>query len=103
MLGGFHSTKQLSEIKIITESNYEKILTQISANSEDISKIDVNFTPANELIKHPYISQIVVRRWISKKELRQKLKGGYTTIEEMIEDNIFTREEAAKLQPYLLF
>lgn len=99
LLGGFHSTRQISEINIITESNYEKILTQISANSEDISKIDVNFTAAKELIKHPYISQAMARRWISKLQL----KGGYRDIEEMIEDDIFNREEATKLQPYLLF
>ncbi len=117
-LGGFHSIEQLAELShTITESNYEKILTQISANNKVISKIDVNFTPANELVKHPYITQAMARRWISRLQLRQQLKGGYgdnegyegdtntgySSIEEMIEDNIMNEEAARKLQPYLLF
>ncbi len=98
-LGGFHSANQLSEIKMITESNFDKILQQISCDSCDISKIDVNFVPAKKLIGHPYISARMLRRLLKVRQL----KGGWCTVAEMINDSILTLEEAERLRPYLLF
>ncbi len=98
-LGGFYSSTQLSELKVVTESNFEKIIKQISCDSCDISKIDVNFATAKTMKGHPYITDKVLRRLLKIRDL----KGGWSTIEEMIEDNIFTREEATRVRPYLLF
>ena len=33
----------------------------------------------------------------------RQLKGGWSTAEELIEQHIMTREEAARLAPYLVF
>ncbi|MFI3317093.1 MAG: helix-hairpin-helix domain-containing protein [Rikenellaceae bacterium] len=99
LLGGFYSAEQLSELKVITESNFEKIIQQISCDSCDISKIDVNFASAKTMSRHPYIAPKVLRRLLKIREL----KGGWSTIEEMKEDNIFTTEEATRVRPYLLF
>ncbi|MFR9649566.1 MAG: helix-hairpin-helix domain-containing protein [Rikenellaceae bacterium] len=98
-LGGFHSAEQLKELKVITESNYEKIIEQICCNNYDISKIDINFASAKELSTHPYITSMALRRLLKYREL----KGGWSTVEDMIEDNILTLEEAIKLRPYLEF
>ncbi len=98
-LGGFHSAEQLTEIRAITESNYEKIITQITCNNYDITKIRVNFANAKQLADHPYISKVSERRWQSIKQM----KGGWSRIEEMIEDKIFTHEEAQRVLPYLDF
>ncbi|MFI3289515.1 MAG: helix-hairpin-helix domain-containing protein [Rikenellaceae bacterium] len=98
-LGGFYSVEQLSQIKIITESNYEKIIQQIMIDSCDISKIDVNFASAKELSGHPYIGSKQLRKLLKQRQL----KGGWRTLEEMIEDKIFTTEEAQQVRPYLLF
>ncbi len=98
-LGGFYSADQLSELKVVTESNFEQIITQISCDSCDISKIDINFALAKNLIGHPYISQVALRRLL---KIRQ-IKGGWSSIAEMTEDNIFNKEEAARLRPYLRF
>ncbi len=98
-LGGFYSKEQLSQIKIITESNYEKIIQQILVDSCDISKIDINFASAKKLSTHPYIESKQLRRLLKHRQL----KGGWRTLEEMIEDNIFTKEEAQRVRPYLLF
>ncbi len=97
-LGGFYSMEQLSEIKMVSESNFEKIIQQILCDSCDISKIDVNFAPAKQMKGHPYITDKVLRRLLKVREL----KGGWSTVEEMIEDNIFTEEEATRVRPYLL-
>ncbi len=97
-LGGFYSKEQLLELDVITDSNYEKIITQILVDSCDISKIDVNFALAKRMSRHPYLEP-KLRRLLHKRQM----KGGWSTIEEMIDDKIFTREEAQRVQPYLRF
>jgi len=98
-LGGFYSVDQLSEIDCITESNFEIILQQICCDSCVISKIDINFATPQTLKEHPYISDRALRR-ITK---TRQLKGGWHDIEEMTEEEIFTRQEAERLRPYLRF
>lgn len=99
LLGGFSSVEQLAELKCVTESNYERILPQIRCDSCKISKIDINFADPKELMRHPYVSAKALRRIVKQR----KLKGGWSGIEEMIEDDIFTRDEAERLAPYLRF
>lgn len=99
LLGGFYSVKQLAELDVVTESNYERILTQICCDSCKISKIDINFADPKELIRHPYVSAKALRRIVKQRQL----KGGWSGIEEMIDDDIFGREEAERLAPYLRF
>lgn len=98
-LGGFYSPEQLAEVRGVTESNYEKILKQISCDSCKITKIDVNFASSNVLSRHPYLAPQTLRKLL---KLRQ-LKGGWSTAQEMIDDHILSREEAARLTPYLRF
>ncbi len=97
-LGGFHSVEQLSELFCITEGNFRKIITQIFADSCDISKIDVNFASAKIVSSHPYLKSRA-RKLLKMREL----KGGWSRLEELIEDNIFTMEEAQRVRPYLHF
>ena len=97
-LGGFYDLKQLAEIKTVTESNFEKILTQIYCDSCKISKIDINFASQTRLNEHPYI-----RPYLRKLLKKRQLKGGWSNIEEMIDDEIFNEKEAERLRPYLRF
>ncbi len=99
LLGGYHSVEQLMELKCITEGNYEKFLPKICCNSFVISKIDINFAGPKELERHPYVSAQALRRIIKQRQL----KGGWSRIEEMIEDNILSEDEAERLAPYLRF
>ncbi len=98
-LGGFHSAVQLAEVEGVTESNYEKILKQIFVDSCEIKKIDINFATPKELGRHPYMAPRTLRKLLKYRQL----KGGWSTAEEMIEMNILTREEAARLAPYMVF
>lgn len=98
-LGGFHSTEQLSEVRGITESNYERIVQQIYCDSCKIQKIDINFASPDKLRGHPYLPPAMLRKLLSKRQL----KGGWRTVEELIEDHIITRREARRLAPYLRF
>lgn len=98
-LGGFVRLEQLAEVPGVTERNYEKILKQICCDSCEIRKIDINFATPKVLRRHPYIPPQKLRKLLKTRQL----KGGWSTAEELVEDNILTREEAARLSPYLRF
>ena len=98
-LGGFLRAEQLAEVPGVTERNYEKILKQIYCDSCKIRKIDINFASPKVLGKHPYIAPQALRKLLKARQL----KGGWNTAGELVEQNILTREEAARLAPYLQF
>lgn len=98
-LGGFYRVEQLSEVRGITEQNYERIVQQIWCDSCEIQKISVIFAPAEVLAGHPYLPPRTLRKLLKQRQL----KGGWTTIEEMIDKEIFTADEAARIAPYLRF
>lgn len=98
-LGGFVAAEQLAGVEGMTEANYELILKQISCEYYEIRKIDINFADPKELARHPYITDAALRKIVRKRQL----KGGWTSAQEMIDDDIFTPEEAARLAPYLQF
>ena len=99
LLGGYYRVEQLRELKSVTESNFEKFLPKIWCDSFVISKIDINFARSLELERHPYISARALRRIVKQRQL----KGGWRRIEEMIDDDILSEEEAERLAPYLRF
>lgn len=98
-LGGFCRTAQICETGVVTERNWEIIREQISVDSCAIQKIDINFAAPNTIAKHPYIGGKTLRKLLSNRQL----KGGWSTIEDMLNDNTLTVEEMRKLTPYLQF
>lgn len=98
-LGGFYSVDQLTEVPQVTESNFERIVKQIYCDSFKIRKIDINFAPPSTLKGHPYLPPAVFRKLFSKRQL----KGGWSTVEELVEEHILTPREAERLAPYLRF
>lgn len=99
LLGGFHSTEQIAELKCVTSENFILISKQICCNNSLISKIDINFAPALELERHPYMTRKALKQIV---ELRES-KGGWKSIEEMMCDKIFEPEQAKAIAPYLHF
>ena len=98
-LGGFYSAEQLAEIPQVTERNFERILSQIWVDTCNISKIDINFAPAKELMSHPYLTPKQVRKLLKERQL----KGGWCSKLDFYNDKILTTQEQAKLAPYLIF
>ncbi len=98
-LGGFHSVTQLCEITGMTESNYEKILKQITVDSCVIRKININFATLKNLETHPYLTGNVIRKILKNRQL----KGGWRTLKDMTDDGTLSPGQAAKLAPYLDF
>ena len=99
LLGGFVRKEQIAELKCVTSENFDKISKQIYCDSCNISKIDMNFAPASQFEHHPYMSRRAIKLIVETRES----KGGWNSIEEMQEDNIFTKEQAEAIAPYLSF
>ena len=78
---------------------------QLSADKHDIVVIDRNPTIVDDICNicdvrgHPYLPPATLRKLLSKRQL----KGGWRTVEELIDDHIITRREALRLAPYLRF
>ncbi len=98
-LGGYHSTEQLKDLAVIMEKNYDRFVKEIWCDSCKIQKIDINFVAPKELARHPYMTATRMRKILKQRQKR----GGWSTIEEMVKDKIFTTEEAARISPYLQF
>ena len=98
-LGGFISADQILQTGSISQHNWELISKQIRVDSCIIHKIDINFAPPDSLVAHPYINARLLRRILHNRQL----KGGWNCIEDMIDDNTFTIDEARKLRAYLQF
>lgn len=98
-LGGYADVKQLAEVRGVTEANFERILKEIFVDSSGIQKIDVNFANPKRLQEHPYMDDRTLRKLLKNRQL----KGGWSTIEDMVNDDILTRRQAERLAPYLLF
>lgn len=98
-LGGYHSTEQLKDLAVIMDKNYDRFVKEIWCDSCKIRKIDINFVAPKELACHPYMTATRMRKILKQRQKR----GGWSTIEEMVKDDIFTEEEAARISPYLQF
>lgn len=99
LLGGYYDISQILELDIVTSDNFQLFSSQIYCDNSKIEKIYINFARPKELEVHPYLSNRMLRRIINHREL----KGGWSTIEEMIDSKIFNQEEAARIAPYLDF
>ena len=99
LLGGYYSVEQISELSVVTTENFEHILPQIYCDSAEIKKININFAASNELKTHPYLTSRMLKLIINTRVLT----GGWSTIQEMIDDDIFTSDEAMRIAPYLDF
>lgn len=98
-LGGYARVEQLSEVEGVMKKNYESFIEYFFVKNDGISKIDINFADSEIMSKHPYMSGLIIRKVLKRKQL----KGGLSTIEEMIEEEILTKAEADKLSDYLIF
>lgn len=98
-LGGYFRVSQLLDLKVVTEENYELMKEEFWCDSCKIRKIDVNFAPPKELAAHPYITTSRLRKILKQ----QKTKGGWTGLEEFMNDDIFTEDERVRLAPYFQF
>jgi competence ComEA-like helix-hairpin-helix protein len=98
-LGGYHSLAQLMELWEMTPDKIDKFADQVSINTEDIRRININKASAHELSQHPYLSFGQSNKIVLKREELGKFSDSRSFCSEGLLDADLCR----KLVPYLKF
>jgi competence protein ComEA len=96
-LGGFVYTEQLLEVWKMRLETYEKLLPQLSIDTNKIKKINVNTCSLEDLRSHPYLDYYQANSII---KMRMQ-KDGYNELQEILESKLINEEEFQRLLPYL--
>jgi DNA uptake protein ComE-like DNA-binding protein len=96
MLGGFVSPEQLKEVYGFTEEMYSKLQGQITVNSAQVLKLNLNKDDFKVINRHPYLSYELTKEICNK---RRKEVITETNLKELIADDVLFK----KLIPYLQF
>lgn len=97
LLGGFSELGQLSEVYGLKPETIERILPYLRLDSELIEKINVNFADAQQLAKHPYITQETARAIIGFRSQ----SGFINDISVLQLKNVLDESNYKKIYPYL--
>lgn len=92
LLGGFYSKQQLMEVYGFTNDMLSGIENQISIETSNIKKININTSDINQLKKHPYIKYNNAKLLVNYRNAN----GNFKHIEEikkihLINDSIFNK------------
>jgi competence protein ComEA len=98
MLGGYKNMEQLKEVYGISPQSYEHIKDQIFIDSLLIKKLNINNITLIKLKKHPYISDFQAEAILKYRNFSH----GINSINELLNNKIFTKEEFVKIAPYLV-
>ena len=96
-LGGFVFLEQLLEVWKMRLETYEKLLPQLSIDTNKIKKINVNTCSLEDLRSHPYLDYYQANSII---KMRMQ-KDGYNELQEILESKLINEEEFQRLLPYL--
>ncbi len=99
LLGGFADVGQLREVYGLPEETYNNIVSGLKADPADIDKININKAGFSHLIRLPYFERYEVNSILRYRELQGKIGS----CDELVENNILTREKADRVKWYLDF
>jgi len=97
LLGGFYTPEQLTEVYGVSFEVFEKLKNLVSVDKTLVKKVDLNFSNANELERHPYMQKETVKRII---KFRTKY-GPLGNPKVLLDSMILNIDEYARLSPYL--
>lgn len=95
-LGGFYSVSQVGETYGVADSTFQRIKSQLQANTALVKKININKATYDELNNHPYISAKTashIMKW-------RKENGHFTGIEP-VKELLQGTDSFEKIAPYL--
>ena len=96
-LGGFVFIEQLLEVWKMRLETYEKLMPQLTIDTNKIKKINVNTCSIEDLRSHPYLDYYQANSII---KMRMQ-KDGYKELQEILESKLINEEEFQRLLPYL--
>lgn len=99
LLGGYISVSQLKEVYGLPEETFNLISTRVFADTLSIKRIRINEADYKALIRHPYLERGEVNAILKYREL----KGRITGIDTMIENKLVSEETGRRIRIYLEF
>lgn len=97
LLGGFYHTSQLTEVYGISDELYNQLKELVTADTNNIIKIDILNASFNDLLRHPYINYNMAGR------ISGFVKNHQHSIEKelLLREGIFDSIDYQRLKPYL--
>ncbi|MBN1414701.1 MAG: helix-hairpin-helix domain-containing protein [Bacteroidales bacterium] len=99
LLGGFYSIDQLTEVYGISDSLFQCIKDYLWIDTTLITRIPINEASEVQLCRHPYIGRYTGKAIVAYR----KSTGCIYSMEELVINNIISRENEEKNRAYLLF
>lgn len=96
-LGGFIAKEQLKEVYGLPDSTYQHIIDRVSADPNQVRRIDVNSATEEELAAHPYIGKFMAKNIV---KLRQDL-GSFKNISDLRQVPLINEQKYRKIVPYI--
>jgi len=96
-LGGFVYKEQLFEVYGMDTTRYNQFINQISIDTSLLIKMNINTVEFKDLIKHPYLNKYQVQAILKCRELN----GNYKSIEELVINNLVSKDVYIKIKPYI--
>ncbi len=96
-LGGFYAVNQVSETFGLPDSTFQKIKQYLVAESNAVSKININTATVDELKAHPYIRWAIANPIIAYR----KEHGLFAKVEDIKKVMAVTEDIYRKIAPYL--
>ncbi|OFX26761.1 MAG: hypothetical protein A2041_03830 [Bacteroidetes bacterium GWA2_31_9b] len=96
-LGGFVYKEQLFEVYGMDTTRYNLFINQISIDTSLLLKMNLNTIEYKDLIKHPYLNKYQVQAILKCRELN----GDFKSIEELVINNLISKEVYKKIKPYI--
>jgi len=97
LIGGFYKPEQLLEVYGLNNEIFNSIKNKVWTDSGNIKKIDINLVTQLQMQRHPYIGKYkasVILKY-------RKFKNTQIYPEELLTDQVLTKEEFEKLRFYL--
>ena len=98
-LGGYASPEQIREIEAIKMVEFDSILPHLTANTDSIHPLKVNYCSVEQLQRHPYLTFTQAKAIYTLRRNKLKLK----TIDDLQSLNELNDSVLTKLTPYLSF
>jgi competence protein ComEA len=99
LLGGFARIDQLKEVYGLPEETYNIIKERIIIDTSTVTRIYINTSDYKELVRLPYFEKYEVNAILKYRELMGKV----SSLNELVDNKVITKEKAAKIRPYLRF
>lgn len=96
-MGGFISENQLLEIWNFDQEKLDGIRSYLEVDKSKIRKLNINTATSEELKNHPYMNWNIANSIVKMRSRHQN----YTSLEQLLESELISKELLNKLRPYL--